>query len=155
MAPMTRVPPSSLTPLRPETFPMSMRCLGCARRSFMAGSRLWPPARSLASSLYWPRRSSASLTVEALWYSNWAGYMGVSPLLLRFGGLEGRPDPLRRERHRFDVIHTEAGQRVHHRVHHGGGGGDGSRFPRPLDAERIHRCRSLRAIGLVHRQHVG
>src|SRR5262250_2520961 len=130
---MTRVPPSSLIPLSPVTLPMSIRCLGWARRSFMAGSRLWPPARSLASSLYLPRRSSASLTVEALWYSNWAGYM-ASPLLLRLGSLERRPDPLRREWHGFDVVHTESGKRVHHGV---------------------HRRRRLRAVGLVHGEHVG
>src|SRR5262252_5055063 len=124
---MTRLAPSSLTPLSPVILPMSIRCLGWARRSFMAGSRLWPPARSFASSLYLPRRSSASLTVEALWYSNWAGYM-ASPLLLRFGGLECRPDPLRRERHGLDVVHAEPGQRVHHGVHHRRSGGDGARL---------------------------
>src|SRR5262245_59292112 len=151
---MTSAPPSSLTPLSAATLPMSIRCLGCASLSFMAGKRLCPPARSFASSLYLPRRSSASLTVEALWYSNWAGYM-ASPLLLGFGGLERRPDPLRRERHALDVVHAEPRQRVHHGVHHRGGGGDGAGLPRALDAERVHRRRRLRAIRLVHGQHVG
>src|SRR5215468_11221222 len=151
---MTRLAPSSLTPLSPVILPMSIRCLGWARRSFMAGSRLWPPAKSLASSLYLPRRSSASLTVEALWYSNWAGYM-ASPLLLRLRGLERRPDPLRREGHGFDVVHTESREGVHHGVHHRRGGGDGPRLPRALDAEGVHRRRRLRAVGLVHGEHVG
>src|SRR5262244_3214172 len=151
---MTKLAPSSLTPLSPAILPMSIRCLGWARRSFMAGSRLWPPAKSLASSLYLPRRSSASLTVEALWYSNWAGYM-ASPLLLRLGSLERRPDPLRRERHGFDVVHTESRERVHHGVHHRRRGGDGARLPRPLDAEGVHRRRRLRAVRLVHGKHVG
>src|SRR6266704_2496142 len=110
---MTRVPPSSLIPESPETFRRSTRCLGWARRSFIAGSRLCPPASSLASSLYLARRSTASFTVPALWYSNWAGYIGVS-LLLRFGGLDGLPDPLRRERHGFDVVNAEGRKRIHH-----------------------------------------
>src|ERR1700732_997634 len=123
---MTRVPPSSLMPESPETFLRSTRCLGGARRSFMAGSRLCPPASSLASSLWRPSRSSASFIVPGVWYSNWAGYMSVSPLLLRFSGLEGLPDSLRRHRHRVDVVHSEARQGVHHRVDHRRRRGDGA-----------------------------
>ena len=62
MAPTTMTPFSSLTPPRPFTLPRSMRCLGWARRSFIIGIRLWPPASSLASSSL-PSSFSASLTV--------------------------------------------------------------------------------------------
>src|SRR6266478_3630251 len=154
MAPMTSVPPSSLIPASPDTLPRSIKCLGWARRSFIAGSRLCPPASSLASSLYLARRSTASFTVPALWYSNWAGYIGVS-LLLRFGGLDGFPDPLRRERHGFDVVDAEARQGIHHGIDDGRRGSDRPRLSSALDAERVDRRRRLRAPGLVHRQHVG
>src|SRR5574341_2267739 len=137
MAPMTSVPPSSLTPASPDALPMSIRCLGWASRSFIAGRRLCPPARSLASSLYLTRRSRASLTVPALWYSNWAGYMGVSSLL-RFGGLHGLPDPLSRQWHDFDVVNTEARQGIHHGVRHGGRGRDGPGLSRALDRSEEH-----------------
>src|SRR5258705_11646771 len=150
---MTSAPPSSLIPERPETFRRSTRCLGWARRSFMAGSRLWPPASSLASSLWRPSRSSASLTVPGVWYSNWAGYMSASPLLPGFGGLGSLPDPLGRQRHGIDVVHAEPRQGVHHRVDHRGRRRDRARLARALDAERVHGGRRLGAVGLVERQH--
>jgi hypothetical protein len=62
MAPMATTPFSSLIPLSPVTFRRSMRFLGCARRSFIIGTRLCPPASSLASSSL-PSSFSASLTV--------------------------------------------------------------------------------------------
>src|SRR5690348_11041400 len=139
MAPITSVPPSSLMPERPETLRRSTRCFGWASRSFMAGSRLCPPASSLASSLWRPSRSSASFNVPGVWYSNWAGYMSASPLLLRFGGLGGLPDPLRRQRHGVDVVHAEPRQGVHHRVDHRRRRGDGAGLARALHAERIDR----------------
>src|SRR5919206_4499447 len=52
---------------------MSMRCSGLASRSFIIGSRLWPPAMRRASG---PRRWSApiaSSTLSARWYSNGPG----------------------------------------------------------------------------------
>src|ERR1044071_5258094 len=52
---------------------MSMRCSGFASRSFIIGSRLWPPAMIRASG---PRRCSAAIassTLRARWYSNGAG----------------------------------------------------------------------------------
>src|SRR5690348_9948744 len=145
IAPITSVPPSSLMPARPEILRRSTRCLGWARRSFIAGSRLWPPAKSLASSLWRPSRSSASFIVPGVWYSNWAGYMSVSPLLLRFGGLDGLPDSLRRHRHRVDVVHSEARQGVHHRVDHRGRRGDGAGLSRAFHPQRVHRGGGLRS----------
>src|SRR3954452_8955652 len=52
---------------------MSMRCSGLASRSFIIGSRLWPPAMMRASG---PRRCSAAIassTLSARWDSNGAG----------------------------------------------------------------------------------
>ena len=52
---------------------MSIRCSGLASRSFIIGSRLWPPAMIRASG---PSRSSAAIapsTLVARSYSNGAG----------------------------------------------------------------------------------
>src|SRR4051794_3927364 len=52
---------------------MSTRCVGVASRSFIIGSRLWPPAMMRASS---PSRSSEAIapsTLVARSYSNGAG----------------------------------------------------------------------------------
>src|SRR3954464_11501779 len=63
---------------------MSTRCDGVARRSFIIGSRLWPPAMTRASG---PRRSRAAIapsTLVARSYSNGAGVCtGASPLSSR------------------------------------------------------------------------
>src|SRR5262245_44031831 len=174
MAPITMAPPSSLMPLRPGTLRRSMRCLGCARRSFIIGTRLWPPARSLASSPSRPRRPSASCTLVGAWYSNAAGYIfGVSyfrfavgalprptvghenPLTSASRGLERLPDALRRQRHLFDVVDAGRRERVDDGIDDGGGGGDRARLPGALHPEWVHRRRRHRAVGLVHGQHVG
>ncbi len=44
---------------------MSMRNFGSARRSFMSGRRLWPPARILDSPGFFCRRPIASSTLFA------------------------------------------------------------------------------------------
>src|SRR4051794_16042412 len=51
---------------------MSIRCSGVASRSFIIGSRLWPPAISRASGWRWSA-ASASSTLVARSYSNGAG----------------------------------------------------------------------------------
>src|SRR6266508_4881855 len=117
--------------------------------------RLWPPASSLASSLWRASRSRASLTVPTEWYSNWAGYMVGSPLLLGLGGLDGLPDPLCRERHRLDMIHAESPARVHDGIDHRWRRGDRPRLPRALDSQRVHGCGRLGPSRLVVGQHVG
>src|SRR5262245_33568543 len=53
---------------------MSMRTGGLASRSFISGSRLWPPARTLASSLSLSR-PTASPTDWTAAYLNEAGIM--------------------------------------------------------------------------------
>ena len=50
MAPMTISAPSVRTPLSSATPARSIRWPGCARRSFIIGMRLWPPASTRASS---------------------------------------------------------------------------------------------------------
>src|SRR5713101_4249769 len=52
---------------RPLTLPRSIRCPGCARRNFIVGNRLCPPASNLASSPYCCRSAIASSTVVAGW----------------------------------------------------------------------------------------
>ena len=49
-APMRTPPSTAEIPRRSERPPISINCEGCARRSFIIGSRLWPPAISFASS---------------------------------------------------------------------------------------------------------
>src|SRR2546428_10476403 len=61
---------------------MSTRALGSARRSFITGRRLWPPARTFASP---PKRSriwTASSTDEGAKYSNRGGITPQPPVLL-------------------------------------------------------------------------
>src|SRR6266851_4188926 len=58
---------------------MSTRADGCASRSRMSGIRLWPPARTLASSPNLTSSSDASCTEEARAYSNAAGITGRNP----------------------------------------------------------------------------
>src|SRR3954470_17419744 len=77
---------------------MSIRCCGLARRSFIIGSRLWPPAMIRASG---PSRSSEAMapsTLVARSYSNGAGVCndGSSRALRTTGreALAGRPDVL-------------------------------------------------------------
>src|SRR2546423_3093834 len=52
---------------------MSTRCSGVARRSFISGSRLWPPAITRASDPSRASLASASSTLVARSYSNGAG----------------------------------------------------------------------------------
>src|ERR1700682_4397399 len=59
----------------PGMRPRSTSRLGWARRSFINGSRLWPPARTLASGS--SSRSSASCRVLGAAYANLAGNIYV------------------------------------------------------------------------------
>ena len=59
-APMAMWSPPSRMYDRSLSRPMSMSTLGWARRSFISGSRLCPPARNLASSPCSPIRLIAS-----------------------------------------------------------------------------------------------
>ena len=46
---------------------MSIRWAGCAKRSFIIGSKLWPPASSLASLPSVPSSVIASSTERGAW----------------------------------------------------------------------------------------
>ena len=46
---MTMLPPSMAMPLSPSTCWMSTSMDGMATRKFIAGTRLWPPASTIAS----------------------------------------------------------------------------------------------------------
>src|SRR5665213_93564 len=73
---------------------MSIRCSGLARRSFIIGSRLWPPAITRASE---PRRCREAITPSTLVarsYSNGAGVC-IAFVLLSFG----HPRPRAADRH--------------------------------------------------------
>src|SRR6266568_338827 len=58
---------------RPGMRPMSTSNPGCARRSFISGSRLWPPARILASGS--SSSATASWRLPGAAYANFAGNM--------------------------------------------------------------------------------
>src|SRR6516165_11342893 len=59
---------------------MSIKYFGRATRSFIIGTKLCPPAKSLASSPYCLRSEIASLIELAFRYSNAAGYIAASIL---------------------------------------------------------------------------
>ena len=72
---------------------MSIRCSGFASRSFIIGSRLWPPAMIRASE---PSRSSDAIapsTLVARSYSNGAGVCNGAPF--RSSGSDSRGSRLR------------------------------------------------------------
>ena len=66
-APIRTSPPSPRTYDSSPMRPMSMSTLGAASRSFMSGSREWPPAMSLASSPCSVSAAMASSTEPARW----------------------------------------------------------------------------------------
>src|SRR5262249_45613883 len=57
-----------------DTRPRSISTRGRARRRFIAGTRLWPPARSFASSPRSASRISTSSSVRGVTYSKGAGF---------------------------------------------------------------------------------
>src|SRR3954447_1988250 len=65
---------------------MSMRTSGVARRSFIIGSRLWPPAMTRASGPWRWSAAMAPSTLVARSYSNGPGVCTSGPLLGRAGG---------------------------------------------------------------------
>ena len=62
---------------------MSTRWAGAAKRSFIMGMRLWPPASTLPSSPNSSRAARAPSRVSGAWYSNAGGYMPLSTSSLR------------------------------------------------------------------------
>src|SRR5215210_7161181 len=69
---------------------MSTRCSGLASRSFIIGSRLWPPAMTRASG---PRRSSVAIAPSTLVARSYSNGAGVCNVLLSRSGRLGRQPP--------------------------------------------------------------
>src|SRR5690349_2421227 len=133
IAPISTVLPDALIPVNSFKEPKSIRSEGDERRSFIACTRLWPPARYLPSAFF-PARASASLLLEGRWYSNAC----MAFLLEMF------PHGVRRRRHG----HVLDPERVGDRVHHGGGGADRAGLAAALHAERVVRARRLARVDL-------
>src|SRR3954447_3184061 len=85
-------PPMSSSPASPRMYGrarrslMSIRTSGLARRSFIIGSRLWPPAMTRASGPWRWSAAMAPSTLVARSYSNGPGVCTSGPLLGRAGG---------------------------------------------------------------------
>src|SRR3990167_9250954 len=121
--------PCSLMVLRPGMRPRSIRCLGLASRSFIRGTRLWPPASILTSSLA-ERRSMASRRDRGEWYSKVAGIMDnlfrISNFEFRISSLGVLDEPPYRFRceGKLPDFNTQWSQGIFHRARYGRGGGD-------------------------------
>src|SRR5690242_14271316 len=133
MAPISTLPPETLMPLSSLRVPRSIRSVGEERRSFIACTRLWPPARYLPSGFF-PASATASLLLPGRWYSN-----ACMAFLL-----EVFPHGVRRRRHR-QVLDAE---RVGDRVDHRGGGADRAGLAAALHAERVVRAGRLARVDL-------
>src|SRR5919106_4578921 len=93
--------------------PMSTSVSGSARRNFMIGSKLWPPAMSLAPSPCSCNRAIASSILPARWYANWAGFISLPRLRRfateqRFGSCSGGQRFCGRLHREHDVVVTRA-----------------------------------------------
>src|SRR5262245_32163421 len=150
VAPISRALPFALIPESPFMEPRSTSAAGQASRTFMAGSRLCPPARGRAPFFF---RSScvASASVLGRKYSKLVEYI-VGLLLPRVP--DGAPDLLRRERH-VDRADVKRSERVHDGVVDGDRRGDGARLADALDAQRIDGRRRFRRPELEVREEVG
>src|SRR3979411_160223 len=140
IAPIVTALLSAFSAFRSPIALRSIRSVGDDRRSFIACTRLWPPARDLPSS-FLKARARASFTVEGRWYSNAciANLLGCL--------VHGAPHGLRRGGHR-DVPHAEGvGDRVHHRRRRA----DRARLAAALHAERIVRAARLAGVQLEER----
>src|SRR5918995_3645979 len=120
---------------------MSMSTSGRARRSFIIGNRLWPPATSRASGPWRSSNVSALSTLVASSYSNGAGVCTFSPSVIRTrpGGVArpqfqcapGRPSCLRAAKRRLIGVRGERGE------------SEGRRRRRSSDDGRADECRAM------------
>ena len=72
-APISIASPFWRIPARSGIRAMSISSLGSLRRSFISGTRLWPPAMNFASPFAAPSFASASSSEVARLYSNAVG----------------------------------------------------------------------------------
>src|SRR5688572_657883 len=135
IAPISTAEPEALMPASSLMVPRSIRSLGAERRSFIACTRLCPPARYLPS-VFCPARATASLVEDGRWYSN----ARMAFLLEMF------PHCLRRGRHRHVLDAERVGDRVHHRRRRA----DRAGLAAALHAERVVRARGLARVDLEH-----
>src|SRR5262245_51798618 len=116
---------------------MSTITRGLARRSFIAGIRLCPPASTFASSPCRASMATASSMVEGRKYSKLAGYISSSNSNGHDGThLHRPPDPFRRQR-KIKVFDPERLQRIHNGVRDGRSCADCSGLTDAFDAQRI------------------
>ena len=77
-APISIRPPASRMPAKPGTCATSISTAGSLSRSFISGTRLWPPAISLPAPPAAASLASASSMETARWYSKAVGIMRPS-----------------------------------------------------------------------------
>ena len=151
--------PGISMPVSPSTLRQVDECFGPARRSFMVGISVWPPARSFASSCL-PSRLAACRTVAGRCYLNAyivmlrilvfnSPWESASASCLRLVDLLQRlPHRLGGRGHRQFFGADGIGQRVDHR----GRRRDRARLAAALDAERVGRRLGGGHVDLEHRQ---
>ena len=105
-APISILPSFSRMPASPGMRAMSISTVGSLSRSFISGTRLWPPAISLPPPLLARSFASASSIDVARLYSNVVG--SRPPSLAR---LDDAPQ-LFGPQHHVDVLHAELAERV-------------------------------------------
>src|SRR5580692_9777719 len=165
MAPMVIERPLISMPDRPSTSDRSTSCEGLARRSFMVGSSVWPPAKILASSSLANRLAACRtvcgrLKVKAYIFSppfisisrrSWREEMGSCRVRQLVGPLQHRPDRSGRCRHVDDFGAQGIGDGVHHRSRCR----DGTGLAAAFDAERVRRTSGEGGVDLERRKIVG
>src|SRR5882672_1046397 len=130
IAPAVTELPSAFSVFRSASAFRSMRSVGEDRRSFIACTRLCPPARYLPS-LFCAPSESASFMAAGRWY--WKACM----VSLSLGGfVESAPHGLRRGGHR-QVLHAE---RVGDGIHERGRRADSAGLAAALHAQRVVRA---------------
>src|SRR5438067_2747893 len=139
MAPISTALPDTLMPASSRMVPRSMRSEGEERRSFIACTRLWPPARNLPSP-FCPASAIASLLLVGRWYWN-------ACMVFLLSSMHGAPHVLRGGGH-GNIFYAE---RVGDRVHHRGRRADGAGFAAAFHAQRIVRAGRLARVYLEQR----
>src|SRR5262245_28806773 len=120
-------------PRNSESCDRSTSVPGCASRSFIAATRLWPPASALPP--LFANADDASASDFGRTSSN--AYMVDSSL--RACGVNGLPDAMWRCGH-VEMADANVGQRIHDGVHHGSRCADRAGFAAALRAEWVVRA---------------
>src|ERR1019366_6043073 len=145
MAPMWMPSGAWRMPSRPGTRLISTTCSGAARRSFMSGIRLMPPASTLALPSDSSARASCKVVGEG--YSNSWGIILASVL-------NQVPNLFGSARH-IDVPHAQVAERIHHRIDDGGRRSNGAGLAHAFHTQRIHGRGRTRVGALDPWNHAG